>query len=192
MNYIIIGAMDGVSFDNIFERLTKDDVALFVEPIPHQFKKLQENVKELPCKVFLENTVISDRIEDIVMAYLPDDKIDAESYHLGGCSSIVKFGLPLNSYLGEINNLYYYETKSITFDMLCDKYGFDVVDYVQIDCEGYDQIIVDSIDINKYKIKQLKFEIHYVNNEFLQYFEQKTNPVNITNLNSDIIYEYTF
>ena len=192
MIYVIIGAMDGVSFDNIFERLTKDDVALFVEPIPHQFKKLQDNVKDLPCKVFLENAVISDRVEEIVMAYLPDEKIGIESYHLSGCSSIVKFGTPLNRYLAELNDLSYYETKSITFNMLCDKYCFDVVDYVQVDCEGYDQVIVDSIDINKYKIKELKFELHYINNEFLQYFEQKTKPSNIINLQTDIIYEYTF
>jgi hypothetical protein len=64
------------------------------------------------------------------------------------------------------------------------------VDYVQVDCEGYDQVIVDSIDIDKYKIKQLKFETHYVSSEFLEYFEKKTNPTNIINLEADIIYEY--
>jgi FkbM family methyltransferase len=187
MNYIIIGAMDGVSFDNIFDKLTKDDIALFVEPIPHQFKKLQENVDILPCKVYLENSVVSNKIEDIVMAYLPNDET-----FLAGCSSVVKFGTPLNRYLAEIDNLSYYETKSVTFDMLCEKYAFDEVDYVQVDCEGYDQVIVDSIDINKYKIKQLKFETHYVNNEFLEYYKQKTNPINTINLEADIIYEYTF
>jgi len=187
MNYIIIGAMDGVSFDNIFDKLTKDDVALFVEPIPHQFKKLQKNVEKLSCKVFLENSVVSDRVEDIVMAYLPD----AQDF-LGGCSSVVKFGTPLNRYLAKIDELSYHEAKSVTFDMLCEKYGFDEVDYVQVDCEGYDQVIVDSINIDKYKIKQLKFELHYVDNEFLQYFEEKTKPSNIINLEADIIYEYTF
>lgn len=179
--------MDGVSFDNIFDKLTKDDVVLFVEPIPHQFKKLQKNVEKLSCKVFLENSVISDRIEDIVMAYLPN----AQDY-LAGCSSVVKFGTPLNRYLAKIDELSYHEAKSITFDMLCDKYAFDEVDYVQVDCEGYDQVIVDSIDINKYKIKQLKFETHYVYNEFLQYFIQKTKPNNVIKLEADIIYEYTF
>jgi hypothetical protein len=61
-----------------------------------------------------------------------------------------------------------------------------------VDCEGYDQVIVDSIDIDKYKIKQLKFETHYVDDEFLQYFIQKTNPNNVIKLEADIIYEYTF
>jgi FkbM family methyltransferase len=190
MNYIIIGAMDGVSFDNIFDKLTKDDVALFVEPIPHQFKKLQENVEKLPCKVYLENSVVSDRVEDIVMAYLPDEELTEK--FLGGCSSVVKFGTPLNRYLAKIDNLTYHEAKSVTFDMLCDKYGFNEVDYVQVDCEGYDQIIVDSIDIQKYKIKKLKFEMHYVDTNFLQYFIKKSNPKNVIKLEADIIYEYTF
>jgi hypothetical protein len=121
------------------------------------------------------------------MAYLPD----AEDF-LGGCSSVVKFGTPLNRYLAKIDELSYHEAKSVTFDMLCEKYGFDEVDYVQVDCEGYDQVIVDSIDIDKYKIKQLKFELHYVDNDFLIYFQDKTNPSNIVFLEADIIYEYTF
>jgi FkbM family methyltransferase len=189
MNYIIIGAMDGVSFDNIFDKLTKDDVALFVEPIPHQFKKLQENVERLPCKVYIENSVVSDRIEDIVMAYLPDEEIKEE--FLGGCSSVVKFGTPLNRYLAKIDNLTYHESKSVTFDMLCEKYGFNEVDYVQVDCEGYDQIIVDSIDLYKYNIKKLKFEIHYIDNNFIEYFSNKWKSYKPTTIKADIIYEHT-
>ena len=186
MKYIIIGAMDGISFDNIFDKLTIDDIALFVEPIPHQFKKLQENVDKLPCKVYLENSVVSDRVENIVMAYLPD----AQDF-LGGCSSVVKFGIPLNRYLAKIDNLTYHEATSVTFDMLCEKYGFTEVDYVQVDCEGYDQIIVDSIDLEKYNIKKLKFEIHYIDKDFVEYFSNKWKSYNPTTIQADIIYEHT-
>ena len=184
--------MDGVSFDNIFDKLTKNDVALFVEPIPHQFEKLSKNVERLHCDVFLENCVISDKVEEIEMAFLPDDKISETDIFLGGCSSVVKFGVPLNRYLAKIDDLNYHKSKSMTFDMLCKKYGFSEVDYVQVDCEGYDQVIVDSIDIKKYKIKTLKFETHYITNEFLTYFENKTKPNNTIILESDILYEYTF
>ena len=189
MIYIIIGAMDGVSFDNIFDKLTKDDVALFVEPIPHQFNKLMKNVEKLSCKVFLENCVISDRVEDIIMAYLPDEQLTEE--FLGGCSSVVKFGIPINRYLSKIDNLSYHETKSVTFDMLCDKYGFTDVDYVQVDCEGYDQVIVDSIDLEKYSIKKLKFETHYLTKDFIEYFSNKWKSYKPTIIEADIIYEYT-
>jgi FkbM family methyltransferase len=189
MIYIIIGAMDGVSFDNIFEKLTKDDVALFVEPIPHQFNKLMKNVEKLPCRVYLENCVVSDRVEDIVMAYIPDEQLRQD--FLGGCSSVVKFGIPLNRYLSEIKNLSYHEASSVTFDMLCEKYGFPKVDYVQIDCEGYDQVIVDSIDLKKYSIKKLKFETHYLTNDFIEYFSNKWKSYKPTIIEADIIYEYT-
>lgn len=192
MKYIIIGAMDGVSFDNIFEKLTKDDAAIFVEPIPYQFEKLCKNVERLDCDVFLENCVVSDKVEEIEMAYLPDERIHPQDNYLGGCSSVIKFGVPLNRYLAKIEDLSYHKSKSITFDILCEKYGFDEVDYVQVDCEGYDQVIVDSIDIAKYKIKTLKFETHYITNEFLTYFEKKTKPSKITILEADILYEYTF
>lgn len=191
MIYVIIGAMDGVSFDDIFDKLTKNDVALFVEPIPHQFKKLTKNVRRLDCRVLLENSIISDKVEDLQMAYVPDEKIPQEDLILGGCSSVVKFGTPLNKYLGELSELWYHDFESITFDMLCNKHCLNNVDYLQIDCEGYDQVIVDSIDIEKYKIKTLKFETHYISHEFLTYFENKTKPNKITKLEADIIYEYT-
>ena len=50
-NYVIIGAMDGVSHDNIFDRL-KDETeyqAYFIEPVPYYFEKLKENIKQF-CK----------------------------------------------------------------------------------------------------------------------------------------------
>ena len=77
MIYIIIGAMDGVSFDNIFDKLTENDTALFVEPLPHQFKRLSENVKKLSCKVLLENLPISDKTEDVNIAYIVEQYIYA-------------------------------------------------------------------------------------------------------------------
>ena len=194
MTHVIIGAMDGISYDDIFDRLGEDDVALFVEPIPYQFDKLKENVKKLKCQVFLDNSAISDRKEDLVMAYVPPKYFNNHEDFIKGCSSVVKFNKPLNRYLAELDesNLEYYETKAISFNMLMDKWGFNKVDYVQVDCEGYDQKIVDSIDLIKYNIKTLKFEIHYVNLDFINYFSQKWTQYKPTIKGADIIYEYTF
>jgi FkbM family methyltransferase len=194
MTHVIIGAMDGVSYDDIFDRLSQDDVALFIEPIPYQFDKLKENVKKLRCQVLLDNSAISDRKEDLVMAYVPPKYLKNHEDFIRGCSSVVKFNKPLNRYLAEIDesNLEYHETKAISFDTIMDKWGLDKVDYVQVDCEGYDQKIVDSIDLIKYNIKTLKFEIHYVNLDFINYFSQKWPQYKPTIKGADIIYEYTF
>jgi len=193
MIHIIIGAMDGVSYDNIFDKLTENDVALFVEPIPHQFEKLKENVKKLSCKVILDNSVISDKIEDVVMAYVPEENKQHFEDFYRGCSSVIKFGKPLNRYLAKADESYlsYYQCKTITFDMLCEKYGFDQVDYVQVDCEGYDQKIVENIDLIKYKINTIKFEIHYIDNDFIEYFSNKWPQYKSQIIGADIIYEYT-
>jgi hypothetical protein len=93
--------------------------------------------------------------------------------------------------LAKIDNLTYHEAKSVTFDMLCKKYGFNEVNYVQVDCEGYDQIIVDSIDLDKYNISKLKFEIHYIDKNFIEYFSNKWKSYKSTIIEADIIYEHT-
>jgi FkbM family methyltransferase len=193
MIHVIIGAMDGVSYDDIFDRLSEDDVALFVEPIPYQFELLKENVKKLSCQVLLDNSAISDRVEDVVIAYVPQKHLNQCEDFYRGCSSVVKFGTPLNRYLADFDEAYleYHHTKTITFDMLCDKWGLDKVDYVQVDCEGYDQKIVDSIDLIKYKINILKFEIHYTSIQFIEYFSQKWPKYKPTIKEADILYEYT-
>ena len=195
MTYVIIGAMDGVSYDNIFDVLTEDDTALFVEPIEIHFEKLKENVKKLSCQVILDSSIISNKSEDVVMAYVPINALSMHEDFYRGCSSVVKFGKPLNRYLSKINEnfLKYHQDKAITFDELLVRHGLDQVDIVQVDCEGYDQVIVDSIDIERYKIKRLKFETHYITNEFIDYMIEKTNPESVYHLEADIIfcYEYT-
>lgn len=50
MNCIIIGAFDGISFDNVFERLTKNDKVIFVEPVPHYYSILKDNASSLDCE----------------------------------------------------------------------------------------------------------------------------------------------
>ena len=193
MIYIIIGAMDGVSFDNIFDKLTENDTALFVEPLPHQFKRLSENVKKLSCKVLLENLPISDKTEDVNIAYINEDYKSKYDYFYEGCSSVVKFDVPLNRYLAKLErtHLSTHACTTITFDELCSKYGFEKVDYVQVDCEGYDQLIVDSIELDKYNIKKLKFETHYLTEDFIEYFSNKWKSYKPTIIEADIIYEHT-
>ena len=44
---------------------------------------------------------------------------------------------------------------------------------MQIDCEGYDARIVNTIDLNKYNIQTLKFEIHYLEDNFIDDFAKK-------------------
>lgn len=168
-NYIIIGAMDGISHDNIFDRLKEetDYKAYFVEPIPYYFSRLKENIKQLDNAV-ANNLFISDKEDSIEMVYVKPECIDRNSSFLDGCSSMVENGEPLNRYLKELpksilNKIY---VNVVTFEMFCEWYDIKDIHYLQIDTEGCDERILKTIDLNKYKIKELKFENHYISDTF--------------------------
>lgn len=175
MNYIIIGAMDGISFDTIFNKFKKHDKVIFVEPIPFYFELLKYNAKSLYCECYFENNAVSDIREDLELAYLNINKINNYDSFYQGCTSVIKFNEPINIFLKKVNkkDLSIYKTTAITFYDLCKKYTLNKVDYVQVDCEGYDQRIVDSIDLEKYDIQTIKFETHYLDADFIEKFSNK-------------------
>ena len=168
-NYVIIGAMDGISHDNIFDRL-KDETnyqAYFIEPIPHYFNKLKENVKQL-SNATASNFFISDSDDSVEMAYVKPEWIAKDSSFLDGCSSLVENGEPLNRYLKELPKsiIETIRIAAITFDQYCNWFDIKDIHYLQIDTEGCDERILNTIDLDKYKVKELKFENHYISDTF--------------------------
>lgn len=168
-NYVIIGAMDGVSHDNIFDRL-KDETdyqAYFIEPVPHYFEKLKENVKKL-SNANAYNFFISDNDGNVEMAFVKPEWIGKDSSFLDGCSSMVENGEPLNRYLKELPKsiLSIISVSAMTFDQFCKWYDINDIYYLQIDTEGCDERILNTIDLDKYKVKELKFENHYISDTF--------------------------
>jgi len=168
-NYVIIGAMDGISHDNIFDRL-KDETdyqAYFIEPIPHYFNKLKENIKQL-SNAKASNFFISDTDGSVEMAYVKPEWISKDSAFLDGCSSLVENGEPLNRYLKELPKIIIETIRiaAITFDQYCNWFDIKDIHYLQIDTEGCDERILNKIDLDKYNVKELKFENHYISDNF--------------------------
>jgi FkbM family methyltransferase len=190
MTAVIIGAMDGVSFDNVFNTLNDYQKVLFVEPIPYYYDLLELNTKRLIPEVYLENSPISDVVEDIELAYLSIESFDKYEQFYKGCSSVIENNEPINRYLKGIDkeDISIYKCKTITFEMLCNKWGITKIDYLQIDCEGYDERIVNSIDLNKYNINKLKFEVHYLDSDFINTFSNKWPQYTYEFIEGDIIY----
>jgi len=168
-NYVIIGAMDGISHDNIFDRI-KDETdyqAYFIEPIPHYFNKLKENVKQL-SNAKASNFFISDTDGSVEMAYVKPEWIAKDSAFLDGCSSLVENGEPLNRYLKELPKIIIDTIRiaAIKFDQYCNWFDIKDIHYLQIDTEGCDERILNTIDLDKYRVKELKFENHYISDNF--------------------------
>lgn len=161
--------MDGISHDNIFDRLKNENdyQAYFIEPVPYYFDKLKENVKQL-TNAKASNFFISDIDGSVEMAYVKPEWISKDSSFLDGCSSLVENGEPLNRYLKELPKsiIEIIRISSITFDQYCEWFNIKDIHYLQIDTEGCDEKILNTIDLDKYKVKELKFENHYISDTF--------------------------
>ena len=163
---VIIGAMDGVSFDETRGYIAMYDWSgLFVEPIDVQFKKLVNVYKDKPtCK--FENSAISEKDGKVVMLTINNDAINNGAIHecFGGMSAIYppKNGLASE---GDRQTVEKYgelkEVNCITLSTLFKRHDIQSFDIISIDTEGHDYIILKQIDFSKYTPKVIRIE--YIN-----------------------------
>ena len=179
--FIVIGAFDGESHDNFFDKIKqktnkKDNKIIFVEPIKKFYDNLTQNVLSInDAEVICENVGISDKDEDVTMAMVNPDALYKYPSYIEGCTCVVENGIPINTFIqqAEEGDLIYEKLSCITFNDLLFKHNFLDVDFLQIDTEGYDERIVKSIDFNSSNIKFIKFEKFYLTEGFIEEFTLK-------------------
>ncbi len=190
--FVIIGAMDGITHDDIFNKIKDIDDAkiIFVEPIPYHFMQLCDNVRVMKGEVYCECTAISDIKERVDIAYVHPLDLHNYDYYINGCSSVIVDGLPINNFMKDVDKEHLSKRTLITttFDKLMEKYRIQEVDYLQVDCEGYDERIIDSIDFNEWNIKEVKFEKHYLSDGFYDKLKGEYKNYKSIEEESDIIF----
>jgi FkbM family methyltransferase len=180
-NFIVIGAFDGESHDNFFDKIKqksnkKDDKIIFVEPIKRFYDNLTQNVLSInDVEVICENVGISDKNEDVTMATVNPNVLHKYPSYIEGCTCVVENGTPINTFIQQVDDgdLIYEKLSCITFNDLLFKHNFLDVDFLQIDTEGYDERIVKSINFDSFNIKFIKFEKFYLTEGFIDEFTSK-------------------
>jgi FkbM family methyltransferase len=180
-NFIVIGAFDGESHDNFFDKIKqksnkKDNKIIFVEPIKRFYDNLTQNVLSInDVEVICENVGISDKNEDVTMATVNPNVLYKYPSYIEGCTCVVENGTPINTFIQQVDDgdLIYEKLSCITFSDLLFKHNFLDVDFLQIDTEGYDERIVKSINFDSFNIKFIKFEKFYLTEGFIDEFTSK-------------------
>jgi len=176
-SFLIIGAFDGLSHDDFIpkfnEKTNKEkSKIIFVEPIPEYFERLKSNLSVISSEnVFLENTCIGVNRNEVEMTYFNPTSNGNKPWYIEGCACVVENGIPLNMHIREEipnSDLLKITCPTITVEDVLKKYDMVNLDYLQIDTEGYDQRIVESINLKELDIKYLKFEAYYCDSEFLE------------------------
>lgn len=168
--FVIVGAMDGLKHDNLVPYLTKNKLdGLFIEPMPDIFKSLKDNYKNYEGKVLFENCAISNLNGEVSMFTVPVDKIGTTYPEwTDGCSTLYPERGPIKNF--ELN-----EVKVVSSDLksVLSKHKIQQYDIIQIDAEGADYEIFDSIDLVVDKPKFIAIEIMHLSKEEVDNIKNK-------------------
>jgi FkbM family methyltransferase len=163
---VVIGAMDGVSFDDFHGYICKYRwPGLFVEPNPEQFERLKANYAErdFAADNRYENSAIADYDGRIRMLTIRQEAIDRGEVHpcFAGMSAIYPPRNGLAS-AGDAPTVEKYgemiEVSCLTLATLFERHRVEHLDVLCIDAEGWDYRILRQLDFARYRPKLLRCE----------------------------------
>ena len=165
---VVIGAHFGVWLESEITKYQNQNI-LLVEPVPYNYNILKDNFKD------------SKNIHVCTNAIFSENKLD--KFYYVNKNSISKLGKHWASGIGSFNKNHILEHKTkrfkiepedideieikfITFDDLIENYSIQSIDKLQIDVEGAEFEILNSIDYKKTKINSLQFESKHFDGTF--------------------------
>ena len=167
---VVIGAHFGVWLN---EKITKhkDDNILLVEPVPYNYAVLKNKFSENKNVSICINAIFSENKKKDFY-YVKEGSITKLGKHwASGIGSFDKQHI-LNHKTKRFqiteNDIEKSEIEFITFDNLVDKYQIKSIDDLQIDVEGAEFEILNSIDFQKVKINSIQFESKHFDGTFLE------------------------
>ena len=165
---VVIGAHFGVWLEEIIKKYKSQNI-LLVEPVPYNYNQLKENFKNL------------DNIHICTNAIFSENKLS--TFYYVKENSITKLGKHWASGIGSFNKNHILDHKTkrfkiepedideieinfITFDDLVKNYSKQSIDKLQVDVEGAEYEILNSIDYKKININSLQFESKHFDGTF--------------------------
>ena len=157
MFFVEIGSCD---FDTCEELILNNWKGIVVEPVKYYFDKLKKY-----DNIIYENIAISDSKKTLNIHYIDPDYINKNLNNrkwLKGISCLNGdkgcFIFNHNKKLNIFKNSLKQEVNCLTLQNLCDKYSINNINFLKIDTEGHDFIILQSLDIKKVNVDIIKIE----------------------------------
>ena len=167
---VVIGAHSGLFLKDLVSEY-QDQNILLVEPVPYNYKILDSEYKDDPKVIICKNAII--------------DKSKKDFFYYVKKESITKLGKHWASQIGSFdkNHILNHKNKRfdikeddietiqiefITFDDLIQKYSIKSIDKLQIDVEGAEYKIMNSINFQKIEINKILFESKHFDGTFVE------------------------
>ena len=182
---VVIGAHSGVWLKSLFEDYQNQNI-LLVEPVPYNISLLKENTAKYN-NIKIETSALSDKNEIKKFYYVKPNVIEKLGKHwASGVGSFDKHHI-LNHknerFKIENSDIEEIEIQYLTFADLINKYSIKSVDMLQIDVEGAEFEILNSIDFKKILIKKIIFEFKHFDGTFKEDSKLKLIKDKLTNFN---------
>ena len=167
---VVIGAHSGLYLKDLVNEY-QDRNVLLIEPVPYNYEILNSKYKDNPKITICKNAII--------------DKSKKDFFYYVKKESITKLGKHWASQIGSFdkNHILNHKNKRfdikeddietiqiefITFDDLIQKYSIKSIDKLQIDVEGAEYKIMNSINFQKIEINKILFESKHFDGTFVE------------------------
>ena len=167
---VVIGAHSGIHIKDLISEYANYKI-LLVEPVPYNYQILENDYKDNE-NIFISRNAIFDEAKKDNFYHVKKESIKKLGKHWA--SQIGSFDK--NHILNHKNkrfdikddDIQITEVEFITFQDLVKKYSINSINKLQIDVEGAEYKIMNSIDYNKIKIKNIFFESKHFDGTFTE------------------------
>jgi len=165
---VVIGAHSGIWLTSLIEEYQNQNI-LLVEPVPYNIALLKENTAKYK-NISIETSAVSEKNEIKKFYYVKPDAVKKLGKHwASGIGSFDKEHILNHKYKRFMVNDSHIEQTDIqylTFTSLMEKYSISSIDLLQIDVEGAEFGILNSINFEKNEIKKIIFEFKHFDGTF--------------------------
>ena len=167
---VVIGAHSGVFLKDLISEFANQKI-LLVEPVPYNYQILENEYKNHSDILICKNAIL--------------DKVEKDNFYYVKKDSISKLGKHWASQIGSFDkkhilnhrnkrfdiqeeDIQTVEVEFITFSDLIKKYSINSIDKLQIDVEGAEYMIMNSINYQEIKINRIFFESKHFDGTFTE------------------------
>ena len=165
---VVIGAHSGIWLTSLLEKY-KEQSILLVEPVPHNIQELKENISKYK-DIKIETSAVSSKNEVKKFYFVKPESVKKLGKHwASGIGSFDKQHI-LNHknkrFKVENSDIEEIKIQYLTFTDLVNKYSITSIEMLQIDVEGAEYQILNSIDFIKISIQKIIFEFKHFDGTF--------------------------
>ena len=165
---VVIGAHSGVWLKSLFDEYQNQNI-LLVEPVPYNITLLKENTAKYK-NISIETSAVSEKNQIKKFYYVKPDAVKKLGKHwASGIGSFDKQHILNHKYkrfMVSDTDIEEVDVQYLTFSDLIEKYSISSINLLQIDVEGAEFEILNSIDFEKIEIKKIIFEFKHFDGTF--------------------------